>query len=352
MFTQKLNGEVKTNDKCNNTGKYGEYMQPKISVIIPAYNVEKFIKKCVNSILEQSFSDFEIILVDDGSKDITPKICDELANKDSRITVIHKENGGQSEARNLAMRKSKGKYFAFVDGDDIVDKDYLQELYNLITMEENIEVAFVRGVAFGENTTPKGSGATVSKVTTTEEIVRKMSLRDGYGHAPWGKLFLADLWKDIEYPVGQIYEDYSTIYRVLGKTTKVAYSDAKMYFYIQHNESTMHMRCSEKTLFALDVADTETEFMLKTWPNIRDEILDLYVSVYLKNLQQILNTGMDAFPEYQERTMKVVKKNASLLLKSKRIGKNDKVKIIALLISKKLFLKLYNKFDGNVAVSD
>lgn len=325
-------------------------MQPKVSVIIPAYNVEKCIEKCVNSILEQSFSDFEILLVDDGSKDSTPKICDVLADKDNRITVIHKENGGLSDARNAGIRKSVGKYLAFVDGDDIVDKDYLQELYSLITMEENIEVAFVRGIAFGENTTPKGSKATVSKVTTTEEMVRKIVLRDNFGHTAWGKLFLAELWKDFQYPVGKLYEDYLTIYRVLGKTTKVAYSDAKLYFYIQHNESIMHMKCSEKTLAVLDVADQETEFMLKTWPNIRDEILDLYVSVYLKNLQQILNTGMDAFPEYQERTMKVVKKNASLLLKSKRIGKNDKVKIIALLISKKLFLKLYNKFDGNVAV--
>lgn len=325
-------------------------MQPKVSVIIPAYNVEKFIEKCVNSVLDQSFSDFEIILVDDGSKDSTPKICDELANKDSRITVIHKENGGLSDARNAGIRKSVGKYLAFVDGDDIVDKDYLKELYNLITMEDNIEVAFVSGVAFGENATPKGSKSTLSKVVSTEEIVRKMCLRDGIDHTAWGKLFLAELWKDFKYPVGKLYEDYLTTYRVLSKVDKIAYSDAKMYFYIQHNESIMHMKCSEKTLAVLDVADQETEFMLKTWPNIREEILDLYVSVYLKNLQQILNTGMDAFPEYQERTMKVVKKNASLLLKSKRIGKNDKVKIIALLISKKLFLKLYNKFDGNVAV--
>lgn len=325
-------------------------MQPKVSVIIPAYNVEKFIEKCVNSVLDQSFSDFEIILVDDGSKDSTPKICDELANKDSRITVIHKENGGLSDARNAGIRKSVGKYLAFVDGDDIVDKEYLQELYRLITLEDDIWVSIVGGVAFGENATPKGSKSTLSKVVSTEEIVRKMCLRDGIDHTAWGKLFLAELWKDFKYPVGKLYEDYLTTYRVLSKVDKIAYSDAKMYFYIQHNESIMHMKCSEKTLAVLDVADQETEFMLKTWPNIREEILDLYVSVYLKNLQQILNTGMDAFPEYQERTMKVVKKNASLLLKSKRIGKNDKVKILALLISKKLFLKLYNKFDGNVAV--
>lgn len=325
-------------------------MQPKISVIIPAYNVEKCIEKCVNSILEQSFSNFEIMLVDDGSKDSTPQICDKLADKDNRITVIHKENGGLSDARNAGIRKSVGKYLAFVDGDDIVDKDYLQELYSLITMEENIEVALVRGIAFGENTTPKGSKATVSKVTTTEEMVRKIVLRDNFGHTAWGKLFLAELWKDFQYPVGKLYEDYLTTYRVLAKTKKVAYSDAKMYFYIQHNESIMHMKCSEKTLAVLDVADQETEFMLKTWPNISDEIIDLQVSVYLKNLQQILNTGLDAFPSCQDRIVKLVKKQSKLLLKSKKIEKNDKVKILSLLINKRLFLKLYNKFDGSVSV--
>lgn len=327
-------------------------MQPKISVIIPAYNVENYIEKCVNSILEQSFSDFEILLVDDGSKDNTPKICDDLAMKDSRITVIHKENGGLSDARNFGMNKSKGKYFAFVDGDDVVDKDYLQELYRLITIEDDIEVAVVEGVAFGENTTPKGCKSTLSKVITTEEIVRKMCLREGYDHTAWGKLFLANLWKDFKYPVGKLYEDYLTTYRVLAKAKKVAYSDAKMYFYIQHNESIMHMKCSEKTLFVLDVADQETEFMLKIWPNISDEILSLYVSVYLKNLQQILNTGFDAFPEYQERIKKNVKKYAGRLLKSKKIRRNDKVKILSFLMGKRFFLKLYNKFDGSVAVSD
>lgn len=327
-------------------------MQPKISVIIPAYNVENYIEKCVNSILEQSFTDFEILLVDDGSKDNTPKICDDLAMKDSRITVIHKKNGGPSEARNFGMDKSNGKYFVFIDGDDLVDKEYLQELYRLITIEDGIDIAFVKGVFFGENTLPKGSEPTLSEVTATESIVRKMCLREGYGHAPWGKLFRAELWKDFEYPVGKLYEDYLTTYRILAKARKIAYSDAKMYFYIQHNESIMHMKCSEKTLFALDVADQETEFMLKIWPNISDEILSLYVSVYLKNLQQILNTGFDVFPEYQERIKKNVKKYAGCLLKSKKIRRNDKVKILSFLMGKRFFLKVYNKFDGSVAVSD
>ncbi len=323
---------------------------PKISVIIPAYNVEKCIEKCVNSILDQSFSDFEILLVDDGSKDSTPKICDELANKDSRITVIHKENGGLSDARNAGIRKSVGKYLAFIDGDDIVEKEYLQELYRLIKLEDDIWVSIVGGVAFGENSKPKGNKATFSKVTTSEEIVRKICLCDGIDHTAWGKLFLAELWKDFKYPVGKLYEDYLTTYRVLSKADKIAYSDAKMYFYIQHNESIMHMKCSEKTLAVLDVADQETEFMLKTWPNISDEIMNLKVRVYLKNLQQILNSGMDDFPDYQIRIIKFIKTNSGYLLKSKKIRKAEKVKILSLLISKKLFLKLYNKFDGNVAV--
>ena len=326
-------------------------MQPKISVIIPAYNIENYIEKCVNSVLNQSFSDFEILLVDDGSKDNTPMICDKLGEKDKRITVIHKENGGLSDARNFGIRKSTGKYIAFIDGDDSVDKDYLKELHNLITMEDGIEVSIVSGVAFGENAIPNGTKATFSKVTTSEEIVKKVSLCDGIDQAVWGKLFLADLWKDFEFPVGKLYEDYLTIYRILAKTHKVAYSDAQMYFYFQHSESIMHMKCSEKTLFVLDVADQETEFMLKIWPNISDEIIGLQVRVYLKNLQQILNTGKDAFPNYQKRIIKLVKKHSGLLLRSKKIRRKDKIKILSFLMGKKVFLKVYNKFDGNVSVS-
>ncbi|MFR1286999.1 MAG: glycosyltransferase family 2 protein [Subdoligranulum sp.] len=112
--------------------------KPLISVIVPAYNVEKFIGKCIDSILRQSFKDFEVLLIDDGAKDSTPEICDACAKKDSRIKVYHKENGGLSDARNYGIDRMQGKYVTFIDSDDYVDSGYFEYLYGLITQERKI----------------------------------------------------------------------------------------------------------------------------------------------------------------------------------------------------------------------
>lgn len=115
--------------------------RPLISVIVPAYNVEKFVEKCIDSILLQSFKDFEVLLIDDGAKDSTPEICDACANKDSRIKVYHKENGGLSDARNYGIDRMQGKYVTFIDSDDYVAPGYFEYLYSLITQEEGIQIA-------------------------------------------------------------------------------------------------------------------------------------------------------------------------------------------------------------------
>ena len=107
-------------------------MEDLISVVVPIYNVENYIKKCVDSILSQTYKNLEIILVDDGSPDNCPQICDEYAQKDNRIKVIHKENGGLSDARNAGIDISKGKFITFIDSDDYIEKDYVEVLYNSI----------------------------------------------------------------------------------------------------------------------------------------------------------------------------------------------------------------------------
>ena len=117
---------------------------PKISIIVPIYNVEKYLPRCIDSILAQTFTDFELILVDDGSPDNCPQICDEYAKKDNRIKVIHKENGGVSSARNIGLDISNGKYLSFVDPDDIINTKYLDLLYNSIDDADFVYCEFIR----------------------------------------------------------------------------------------------------------------------------------------------------------------------------------------------------------------
>ena len=155
--------------------------KPLISVIVPAYNVEKFIGKCIDSILRQSFKDFEVLLIDDGAKDSTPEICDACAKKDSRIKVYHKENGGLSDARNYGIDRMQGKYVTFIDSDDYVDSGYFEYLYGLITQEEDIQIAICgkKSVREDENASPDPE--TFHEIITGERAVQKMLCGHGLG---------------------------------------------------------------------------------------------------------------------------------------------------------------------------
>lgn len=321
--------------------------KPLISVIVPAYNVEKFIGKCIDSILRQSFKDFEVLLIDDGAKDSTPEICDACAKKDSRIKVYHKENGGLSDARNYGIDRMQGKYVTFIDSDDYVDSGYFEYLYGLITQEEDIQIAICgkKSVREDENASPDPE--TFHEIITGERAVQKMLCGHGSGHSAWGKLYSADLWKTVRYPKGKIYEDYATTYRVMALVDKAAWGNAAMYFYVQHIESIMHQKCSRRSLSLVDIADEETEFIVKKWPALKQEALARKVTSELKCLQNILNTKNEEFDDYKQKIVEDVRRHKGELLASKKVALKTKIKIIALLLGERTFGFIYNLNDGD-----
>lgn len=321
--------------------------KPLISVIVPAYNVEKFIGKCIDSILRQSFKDFEVLLIDDGAKDSTPEICDACAKKDSRIRVYHKENGGLSDARNYGIDRMQGKYVTFIDSDDYVDSGYFEYLYGLITQEEDIQIAICgkKSVREDENASPDPE--TFHEIITGERAVQKMLCGHGSGHSAWGKLYSADLWKTVRYPKGKIYEDYATTYRVMALVDKAAWGNAAMYFYVQHIESIMHQKCSRRSLSLVDIADEETEFIVKKWPALKQEALARKVTSELKCLQNILNAKNEEFDDYKQKIVEDVRRHKGELLASKKVALKTKIKIIALLLGERTFGFIYNLNDGD-----
>lgn len=321
--------------------------KPLISVIVPAYNVEKFIGKCIDSILRQSFKDFEVLLIDDGAKDSTPEICDACAKKDSRIKVYHKENGGLSDARNYGIDRMQGKYVTFIDSDDYVDSGYFEYLYGLITQEEDIQIAICgkKSVREDENASPDPE--TFHETITGERAVQKMLCGHGSGHSAWGKLYSANLWKTVRYPKGKIYEDYATTYRVMALVDKAAWGNAAMYFYVQHIESIMHQKCSRRSLSLVDIADEETEFIVKKWPALKQEALARKVTSELKCLQNILNAKNEEFDDYKQKIVEDVRRHKGELLASKKVALKTKIKIIALLLGERTFGFIYNLNDGD-----
>lgn len=321
-----------------------------ISIIVPAYNVEKYLSKCIDSILKQSYTDFELLLIDDGSTDKTSLLCDEYARLDNRIKCFHKENGGLSDARNYGIEHMSGEYVTFVDGDDYISEKYIECLFNLFSLDCEVQIAMLPGQVLRESDSPSLDTNEDIKIYTNIEAMKKMMLRQGITHASWGKLFSAHLWSKIRFPVGQNYEDYATTYYVFQQAKKIAFCSSRLYYYIQHGTSIMHQECSKKTLTVLDVADEVTEYIIQNCPDCQLEARALQTAVYLKNMQAILNTGYNSYPEYQKRVYQIVHKNEKHLLISKIISRNDKIKIILLNISKKMFLKVYNSKQGDISI--
>lgn len=233
---------------------------PKISVIVPVYGVEKYLNRCVDSILNQTFTDFELILVDDGSPDNCGKICDDYTEKDSRVVVIHKENGGAATARNCGLNwvfaNSNTEYVSFVDSDDYLKEDYLMVLYDLCILNDAPIAVCAYNRVCDENQ------EIVQDVITTETL----SPEDAFCHViysgcPWCKIYKKELFTDIRYPDGwRISEDVATTYKVLFLCDKVVITNKVLYFYRQLEGSLTHSKWGGDKMVRLIVGQEQLEF--------------------------------------------------------------------------------------------
>lgn len=317
-----------------------------ISVIVPAYNVKKYVEKCVYSIINQTFPDYEIILVDDGSTDGTSILCDELAKKSDKIRVFHKENGGLSDARNFGMDKAQGEYITFIDSDDYVAPTYLKELYEPIE-QDDVDVTITLLTPFWENENPVVKYKDGYTVVSAEESVRKMLIREDIAHSAGGKLYKRYLWKDIRFPVGRLYEDYLTTFFVMENVKKVGITNTSLYYYLQRSDSIMHYKCTERTVTIVEATEQVTPKIIAKWPNLEVEAKDLQVAQCLKCKQQILNEAPHKFEVVEKNIEFIVDRNKKKLLFSKKTPRKDKVKILFFLLGDKIFKVIYNIFDGD-----
>ena len=228
----------------------------KISIIVPVYNVERYLGKCINSILNQTFADFELILVDDGSTDRSGYICDDYKKKDNRIKVIHKENGGLSSARNAGLDIAKEKYIGFVDSDDFINKNMYEFLYKDIKVN-NSDIAICDYEEVYEN--EKGINYQESNsstlVLTNIEALWKIYDKKGWNYViAWNKLYKKYLFDDIRFPIGKIHEDEMIAHEVLYKANKITYNNKKLYYYLQRENSIMGKKFNINRLDILDKA--------------------------------------------------------------------------------------------------
>lgn len=218
--------------------EFKKIKKPLITVIVPCYNVEQYLPKCVDSILNQTYTNLEIFLVDDGSPDKSGEICDEYARRDNRIKVIHKENGGLSDARNVAMDVATGEYITFVDSDDYCALDYVETLYMLVA-ENDAQIGITWHRCFDEGTEPMVDSheGKVTKVFSAEEALKSMFYQKDFDTAAWAKIYHRSLFDGIRYPKGWLYEDLPTTYRLMHRCRKVAFTNYMSYYYLIRKSS-------------------------------------------------------------------------------------------------------------------
>lgn len=213
---------------------------PLISVIVPVYKVEDCLHPCIDSILAQTFTDYELILIDDGSPDNCGAICDEYAAKDNRVHVIHQENGGLSAARNAGIDVAKGKYLTFIDSDDAVQHTFLQVLVDLIQRSSADVSACQRSDFTKSLPVLKPSDDKVVTYSGHDAVLEMYTERPFVRISAWGKLYDAKLFNGIQYPIGKIHEDQAVTPIVVSKAAHVVVSNQKLYCYRIREESITH----------------------------------------------------------------------------------------------------------------
>lgn len=249
-------------------------MEPLISVIIPVYNVEKYLNKCITSVVEQTYKNLEIIIVDDGSTDQSPEICDEWKKRDSRIQVVHSSNGGAGKARNTALDMATGDYVTFVDSDDYIAPQMyqvlLEQFYDGIGIVEcNYSMVYDDSEEFKEE-------RKIYKIHTYSAMEAMYeNINDHiFRQLIWNKMYRKDVIKGIYFPTGKKIDDEFWTYQAIGNASKLIYMDQKLYAYRQQEQSVMHLLDAKKRLEALKAKEERHKYICEFMPQLKTESLN------------------------------------------------------------------------------
>lgn len=302
-----------------------------ISIIIPIYNVEKYLDKCIKSIEKQTYQNIEIILVDDGSPDNCGEMCDKYAQADKRIKVIHKKNGGLSDARNEGVKISTGKYITFIDSDDYVEEQYIELLYKAI-IQNNTEISQC-GIneVNEEEKLINEIGEKEDKVKSTLKMLEELYYGKWENTVVWNKMYKRSLFNDIKFPINKIHEDEFTTYKILYKIKKVSIIKERLYNYRKNSESITGKKFNSRRLDFLIAIEERLEFFQK---NKEVKLYNLTLKCYLENIRY--------FYMCVKKYMKNEKETNEILKKLKNKYRITYKKIIKI----KMFKRIYKIKTG------
>lgn len=312
---------------------------PLISIIVPVYRVEKYLKKCVESILTQTFKDFELILVDDGSPDNCGKLCDEYAVKDSRIKVIHKKNGGLSDARNSGIAIAEGRFLGFIDSDDYIECDMYEMLYNnMVKYDADVSIC-TDFICFENGKVIKSNEKKVLVLNTEKAIGQAYKISPGVCN----KLFKKEIFTDIRFPVGKLNEDVFIFMDILSKAKTIVFTTEPKYHYIQRKNSITKSTFDKRKWNIVEAWEKNLKFVKINYPKQEKSIEFKYLGSYLHLLDYLIM--LDDYKNLvdYEKVRKFILQNVFKIIRNPYIIFKRKLAILVYVISPNFYRKIVLK---------
>jgi glycosyltransferase involved in cell wall biosynthesis len=311
-----------------------------ISVVVPVYKVENYLNRCIDSILSQNYKNFELILINDGSPDNCPAICDAYASEHNCVKVIHKENNGVSAARNAGIEIAEGKYIAFVDSDDYIHTDYLSTLmFMLSNSEAQLSICAYKKVFDSEKNEIKVNN---NFKIISDLLAMDMLLNDQSKCAPWGKLYNINLFKEVRFPEGKIMEDMFVMPTLFRKAKVIAINSVELYCYNQEGESITRSNFNYKKLDMVEGALSWKNHTEINYPILFEKASMYYYATLIDSciyLAKVMDDyGISIYKKYKRELIS----NYSTIIKSKYSTRGTKTKVILLRYGLfRLFFKFY-----------
>lgn len=298
-----------------------------ISVIIPVYNVELYLKKCLDSVLKQNFIGYELILVDDGSTDNSGRICDIYREKDERVIVLHKENGGLSDARNKGINAAKGKYITFIDSDDYVDENYLTYLFNMIVeYKADMSICTIVRTNEHERNCHNNNDEIVLIMDASRAI--ELSLYQKYiDVSACGKLYKRSLFENIRFPVSKIYEDLDTTYKLYGECDRIVFGNKERYYYVERPNSITGETFSDNDFVPIRIMDELYRSVIHKYEGLENACIRRKCIIYVEIIKKAFKT--EARNRKQVKHLReVLRITSKHVLVDKKTSIKDKIKIL------------------------
>lgn len=319
--------------------------EPLISVVLPIYNIEKYLQKCMDSLLGQTYRNLEIIMIDDGSTDGSGKLCDFYEGMDDRIVVFHKKNGGLSDARNYGLEHASGEYITFIDPDDFVDLDFIEYMYQILKKYDT-KMSLCQHRVHYINGKIKDYGSTGDEALDNKFCLERMLYHDVIDTSAWAKLYSMELFQEVRYPKGKIFEDIGTTYALMLQSEKIACGYESKYNYIIHKTSIVNGEFKRNKLDLLEMTDKMAAAVVKRYPDLADAVLRRQVYARLSTLNQMLN--VKGYQDERRALLDYIKKNRFLVLNNPKTPRRDKIALKILRVSYKLYRFSWGKYEQYV----